>query len=321
MADESELTGCCSCRALFPRGEMLTIRPEDPEKRLPEQMQCGDCNGIKNRIQYLTRKTPSLRGALKPLSAEERKDWMVKNGRLVGDDLAKVLHQTCVESNLTRQTAEFKAMGEFVDVDDAEKQFKDKPEQWASVRLHAQTHRCPVRNVMMYWIPKFSLTLANSEIDTEERKRRLESSVKMAAAKKIKPAAAVNVAPAVGEFHGKPPEQVQIEAQMVAVTPANKKRLEACIIRLETKQMELTSQMAEAGQEKFNELIPQRLHELCNDTSKGLEKTLASAKDLLAKGESPKGFVKQLFDDIKRMSATCSDLTGKLEGAMSLADM
>ena len=283
-------------------------------------MQCGDCNGIKNRIQYLTRKTPSLRGALKPLSAEERKDWMVKNGRLVGEDLAKVLHQTCAQSSVTRQLAEFKADGEFVDFDVAEEKFKDKPEQWASIRLHAQTHRCPVRNVMMYWIHK-SLTLANSEIDTEERKRRLESSVKMAAAKKIKPAAAVNVAPAVGEFHGKPPEQVQIEAQMVAVTPANKKRLESCIIRLETKQMELTSQMAEAGQEKFNELIPQRLHKLCNDTSKGLEKTLASAKDLLAKGESPKGFVKILFDDIKRMSATCSDLTEKLEGAMSLADM
>ena len=143
----------------------------------------------------------------------------------------------------------------------------------------------------------------------------------MAAAKKIKPAAAVNVAPAVGEFHGNPPEQVQIQAQMFAMTPANKKRLESCIIRLETKQMELTSQMAEAGQEKFNELIPQRLHELCNDTSKGLEKTLASAKDLLAKGESPKGFVKQLFDDIKGISATWSDLTERLQGAMPLADM
>ena len=284
-------------------------------------MQCGDCNGIKNRIQYLTRKFPSSRGALKPLSPEERKDWMVKNGKLVGEDLAKVLHQTCAQASTTKQLAEFKADGEFVDLDVAEEKFKDKPEQWASIRLHAQTHRCPVRNVMMYWIPKFSLTLANSEIDTEERKRRLESSAKMAAAKKIKPAAAVNVAPAVGEFHGNPPEQVQIQAQMVAMTPANKKRLESCIIRLETKQMELTSQMAEAEQEKNNELIPQRLHTLCNDTSKGLDKTLASAKAVLAKGESSKGFVKILFDDIKRMSATCSDLTEKLEGAMSLADM
>ena len=321
MADESELTGCCTCRAMFPRGDMLKLRPDDPVKGQYEQMQCGDCNGIKNRIQYLTRKTPSLRGALKPLSAEERKDWMVKNGKLVGEDLAKVLHQTCAQASTTKQLAEFKADGEFVDFDVAEEKFKDKPEQWASIRLHAQTHRCPVRNVMMYWIPKFSMTLANSEIDTEERKRRLESSAKMAAAKKIKPAAAVNVAPAVGEFHGNPPEQVQIQAQMVAMTPANKKRLESCIIRLETKQMELTSQMAEAEQEKFNELIPQRLHTLCNDTGKGLDKTLASAKAALAKGESPKGFVKILFDDIKRMSATCSDLTEKLEGAMSLADM
>mgnify|MGYP000046866012 CR=1 FL=1 len=108
----------CSCRALFPRGEMLLVRPAEGNRA--EQMQCGDCNGIKNRIQYLTRKTPSLRGALRPLSAEERKDWMAKNGKLVGEDLAKVLHQTCAQSSVTRQMAEFKADGEFVDFDVAE---------------------------------------------------------------------------------------------------------------------------------------------------------------------------------------------------------
>jgi hypothetical protein len=310
---------------MFPRGDMLQIRSEGPEypvKGRHEQMQCGDCNGIKNRIQYLTKKSPSLRGALKPLSPEERKDWMVKNNKLVGEDLAKVLHQSCAQASLTKQLAEFKAAGKFVDFEVAKEQFKDKPEQWDSIQLHAQTHRCQVRNVMMYWIPEFSMTLANYEIDTEERKRRLESSAKMAAAKKkkIQPAAAVNVAPAVGEFHGNPPEQGFL-IQMVAVKPANKKRLESCIIRLETKQMELTSQMAEAEQEKFSEVIPQRLHTLCNDISKGLDKTLASAKAALAKGESPKGFVKQLFDDINMISATCSDLTEKLGGAMSLADM
>jgi len=117
------------------------------------------------------------------------------------------LFQTAAESSLTKQVTEFKANEEFVDVDVVEERFKDKPEQWASIQLNAQTHRCPVRNVNMYWIPKFSMTLANSEVDTEERKRRLESSAKMAAPKKIKPAAAVNVAPAVGEFHGNKPEQ------------------------------------------------------------------------------------------------------------------
>ena len=117
------------------------------------------------------------------------------------------MFQTAAESSLTKQVTEFKANEEFVDVDVVEEQFKDKPEQWASIQLNAQTQRCPVRNVNMYWIPKFSMTLANSEVDTEELKRRLESSAKMAAPKKIKPAAAVNVAPAVGEFHGNKPEQ------------------------------------------------------------------------------------------------------------------
>ena len=312
---------CCTCRAMFPRADMKKLRPHDPVKGLTQQMQCNDCNGIKNRIQYLTRKTPSLRGALKPLSPEERKDWMAKNSKLVGEDLAKMMHQTCVQSSLTKQSAEFKVDGQFVDFDEAEKQFKDKPEQWESIKLQAQTHRCPVRGVDMYWIPKFSMTLQTSEVDTEERKRKLESSAKMAAPKKMKNAAAVNVAPAIGEYQGNQPQQAQIQAQKVCLTDANKKRLESCIIRLETKQMELTSQMAEAEQEKFKELIPQRLSKLCDDTSKVLDKTIASAKDVLAKKEAPKGDLKQLFDDIKGVSTTCSDLTAKLQGAMSLADM
>jgi len=319
MAEQLELVMCCTCRAMFPRAQMKKLR--DAEEGKSEQMQCSDCLGIKNRVQYLARKTPSLRGALKPLSREERQQWMAKNNKLVGEDLAKMLHQTCAQTSLTKQVAEFKADGQFVDYEEAEKQFKDKPEQWESIKLHAQTHRCPVRGVDMYWIPKFSMSLANSEVDTEERKRKLETSAKMAAPKKMKNAAAVNVAPAIGEYQGNQPQQAQIQAQMVGVTDANKKRLESCIIRLETKQMELTSQMAEAEQEKFKELIPQRLSKLCDDASNGLDKTIASAKDVLAKKEAPKGDLKQLFDDIKGVSTTCSDLTEKLQGAMSLADM
>ena len=206
MAELVESFMCCTCHGMFPRDQMKKIRDADEQGR-SEQMQCEGCLGFKNRVQYMARKSPSLRGALKPLSPEERKEWMAKNNKLVGEDLAKMMHQTCVQSSLTKQSAEFKADGQFVDCDEAEKQFKDKPEQWESIKLQAQTHRCPVRGVDMYWILKFSMTLQTSEVDTEERKRKLETSAKMAAPKKIKPAAAVNVAPAVGEFHGNKPEQ------------------------------------------------------------------------------------------------------------------
>ncbi len=321
MAAELDCRVCCTCHDSHPYGEMKKLRPEDAVQGVAEQLQCKDCNGMKQRIAYLTKKTPSLKGALKPLNPEERKDWMAKNNKLVGEDLAKVLFQTAAESSLTKQSTEFKANGEFVDYDVVEEQFKDKPEQWASIQLNAQTHRCPIRDVMMYWIPKFTLTMANSEVEIEERKRKLESSTKMAPPKKIKPAA-VNVAPAVGEFQlGVPVEQAQIQAQKVAVTPANKKRLESCIIRLETKQMELTSQMAEAAEEKIADIIPQKLHKLCDDNSKGLDKILASAKAVLAMAEAPKGDLKKLFDGIKEISATCSDLKERLEEAMKLADM
>ena len=320
MAELVESFMCCTCRAMFPRDQLKKIRDAE-ETGKSEQMQCEACLGFKNRVQYMARKSPSLRGALKPLSQEERRQWMVTNSKLVGEDLAKMMHQTCVQASLTKQSAEFKVDGQFVDFDEAEKQFKDKPEQWESIKLQAQTHRCPIRGVDMYWIPKFSMTLQTSEVDTEERKRKLESSAKMAAPKKMKNAAAVNVAPAIGEYQGNQPQQAQIQAQKVCLTDANKKRLESCIIRLETKQMEFTSQMAEAEQEKFKELIPQRLSKLCDDTSKVLDKTIASAKDVLAKKEAPKGDLKQLFDDIKGVSTTCSDLTAKMQGAMSLADM
>ena len=83
------------------------------------------------------------------LSKSERATFFAEASDLFDADLRKKLNEVITKSRMDRQISAFKRSGKAMEFTEAEKKFKDKPDEWASILRNAPRFKCVVRGIDM----------------------------------------------------------------------------------------------------------------------------------------------------------------------------
>ena len=136
------------------------------------------------------------------IGSQDKKQWIAQNKHMVGADLKKAMESWIQRRVVKAQSAEWGADNEYLDEEDVERLYADKPQQKQSIYDRARQVTHPVRNCTLYVVPKLT---------SKERESLLledESGTHVAAQEKDKERAAVpsssaNVKPSkMQKLHG-----------------------------------------------------------------------------------------------------------------------
>ena len=241
VATLEQLLTCCTCGDCKPLGEMtsgqnLGIASERTQWR------CKKCNSLRVRLPRMLKDDEDLGLGYSELNTEERKEFYKRAQNLCGAKLAKGLRETIVNTSIVRSTSQACAQGNFVDMDEAEKKFAGKPDQWANLLKNAPKNTCRFTGVEQIWVPTYSMSKTIEKTDQEERSRRLQSTQAIKKAK-INPKA--------------PPLKVETEQNMPAnpqevkpTKPLNEKmveRINKTVTKLEKDLVEASATFVEVS--------------------------------------------------------------------------
>ena len=83
------------------------------------------------------------------LSKSERAAFFAEASELFEGDLRKKLNEVITKSRMDRQISAFKRSGKAMEFTEAEKKWKDKPDEWANILRNAPRFKCVIRNIDM----------------------------------------------------------------------------------------------------------------------------------------------------------------------------
>ncbi len=108
------------------------------------------------------------------LSEEQRRDFIAQHSDMQGCGLQSRMQETIMEC--TRETSKtlFKGTGHFIDEEDLEKKFGEKPSQLEAIKTRARSMWDAVRQVRLYEVTEFEAQTVDEEEKAHERKRKLE---------------------------------------------------------------------------------------------------------------------------------------------------
>eukprot|EP00959_Pyramimonas_sp_CCMP1952_P459115 9477738-Pyramimonas_sp.AAC.1 len=86
----------------------------------------------------------------------------------------KTIQETVQQAETTRVVVKTVQGGAYIDYDEAEEKYKNKPKQWENIKKHAKMIHCPVRGVDMLQIPEYKDTQENEHVRESIRKRKAE---------------------------------------------------------------------------------------------------------------------------------------------------
>ena len=148
---------------------------------------CVDCHKLKSRVNRVMQGSPN-KEIWNAMSKEDRCECMATHGDSMRDDLPRAFRETVACHRLRKSVAEFGRHNKFLDKTDLEKKYQAKPEQLANIVAHGVQMACPVRKVVLYADPEYTLDNLELEENGLEEKRTLERTENVKAAKKHKKA-------------------------------------------------------------------------------------------------------------------------------------
>ena len=111
---------------------------------------------------------------------------MLKATSCFGNNLELVLNETITQSKMNKAISSFDQNSQFLDEDDLQKEYKDKPSQLASIKMNAFKFECPVRKVWLWQNPSYAMNLREEEVTEETRKREISRDQRIRPEKKPK---------------------------------------------------------------------------------------------------------------------------------------
>ena len=149
------------------------------QKGAPPKFSCFNCNRLCGRIYHFQAKDASLKGCFCGMSGEEKKIWCRTHADFVGVDLGGALTSLVAIKMSEEEQEDFVATGEWIDEEDLNQKYKDKPDQLAAIQAKARTLKHPTRDVTLFEDLTFTATAPVGQKRTDEKTAQFETQEKM----------------------------------------------------------------------------------------------------------------------------------------------
>ena len=319
LAEEKNIK-CSSCREMFAPDEVTLKQKADTLKGTYDQFQCKGCGALHSRICRRWKVCPDTVEGFREVSPDSRADFMKKHQGLFGKDLDKAMVETSTASRINRSSAAFRSQGKFEDIEGPEGikvRLKDQPEKLANILENGRRFTCPVSKFEQVWVPIHSLDLADEEIRSEEKKRKMEAASTIKREKRPKTTKKASGEGEKGETAaGEKPdasEEGETEAKMVAICTGHVKRLQTSIPNLEDVLLSLSTAVTNISAPDLEGNIGPTQLTKAKSIVTDLTAMTDKCKDLESKKTAPKGSMPEFFKSAAKMSDDAKAMTKKIE--------
>ncbi len=278
----SETLQCCSCKETYPVGEVnVWSRGEKSYAR------CKACaNWGKRCAGILKTKSPQVQDVFNNLSQEDKKSFLLEHKSLVGESLGKAMACYAERSRKLEASESFKGTGEFLDEDEVRARFQGKDKQIESILKNANQLECPVREVTLYEVPKYTVD------KVQKRSMEETQAVSLSTEDKIK-------------------KQKSEPAAKVRITKnPNKAKLRRAEAKLAERHQELQECLLTGGAEAYSQFTPAPI--LAAATLAATKATEEVSLLQLAQQEDWKGNADELLQSSAKATQTAREFTQKL---------
>jgi len=181
---DADILYCCNCQK--PTSEDTSLIVVRATKKQKEIQRCRKCHNLRARVNRICCKHGDLAEDWSSLSDQSKREFYQQCQDQAGEMLLLRMQETIVDCTRKSSSVTFEGTGKFIDEEDLDKKYKDKPTQLQAIKAHTRTMCCPVRKVKLYEDPEFTLTVADEDFRSEEKKRKAEFAHKAEPKKKTR---------------------------------------------------------------------------------------------------------------------------------------
>lgn len=171
--EDPDVLVCCSCHRATTKDLSIVVVRAASKVNSKDVIRCKKCHALRARIDRLV----ARRGELEDwtsVSEEDKRMFYQECENACGQDLLMRMQEVILQSTKKTSLAQFTTTGVFLDLQDLEKKYKDKPAQLEEIVKNTRKMYCPLKKTTLYEDVSYQSKLADSEERTEERKRKVE---------------------------------------------------------------------------------------------------------------------------------------------------
>jgi len=159
---------CVACGRKKPAEDCQTSNFGEERKQVAT---CNPCNALRSRIHRMKGVRGDLVEGYAEMDGEDKKEFHTASEKLFGQALK---HQLTTSIEMFRRKTvltKFSSEGDFLDEEDLDKKYANKPDQKAAIMANAQTFIHPVREVRVWQDVNFTGTHTEEQEQTGTLKR------------------------------------------------------------------------------------------------------------------------------------------------------
>ena len=136
------------------------------EQGLPgadRSFKCNPCNSLKSRLHRACLVGFDAKGAFSNFSKTQKQEWFRKNHDTLGTDIPATFNEVVKHTQAKESRNAFIGNGDFMDLEDLEIKYKNKPKQLAAIVRNARSFYCDIRETMLYEDVKYTAVVADED--------------------------------------------------------------------------------------------------------------------------------------------------------------
>jgi hypothetical protein len=161
---------------------------------------CTDCNRLQSRVQRTLQKRGDLKDRWGVMTRDQRKHFFKEHHAAMGSDVAMHITQITAHTFSSSQESGFASTGAWMDIDDLDELYKDKPDQLASIKATAKKMTCPFRGVELVE------HITYNSVTNERQKSEINRNISMRQESTLKAAKKLSIASGPKAEPGGPPK-------------------------------------------------------------------------------------------------------------------
>jgi hypothetical protein len=236
---------------------------------------------------------------------------------MVGSSLKKFMTESITKSKIKRHSTKLNSGGQLTTVQEAQEKYKNNKEKLASIMANAPRHTCDITgDELILADPMYSLDVSQEEIHIEERKRHLEGEGDIKNVKKPKTG---KTETQEDEDQAKTTEK--LKGKLKPLQSAQLIKISKALPKLQDKEHELTTTIAEAAAPESSGWVPQALITRGQETLAELAGKIALLEDFNNKKTAYAGDVKEVFDAVKVITNKMDEIQKQMAGLLDMAKL
>ena len=277
------------------------------------QWRCDDCSRVLSRVRRM-QTSGALASEYHDLTKEQKEQFMQTAMDLFGDDINKAIHDVYECTTTNTDTYNARRSDEYLEYDDAEKKYKDRPDVWEHILDNADQFTCDVTSITYIGIPRYSALHDHSHKKEETRKRTIQSDRLVKAGKKPR---VIKAPGAKGEGKGGKGEKMITlsERQTKDRDTTEQKITEACV--------ELEATIMHANAPEIKSEIPPKFLASATGMANGFKEVIQAVGAFKEEQVASKRFsewLKKAKEAVKTCNAINEKLTTYVQDAQNICD-